>query len=47
MTFLALLELIRQRVARAIQEQPFSEIVVAVRPTEEHQQQLSGSQRGE
>jgi segregation and condensation protein A len=30
-TFLALLELIRQRVARALQEQQFSEIVVALR----------------
>ncbi len=28
-TFLALLELIRQRVARAMQEQPFAEIVIA------------------
>ena len=29
-TFLALLELIRQRVAHAIQERPFSEIVIAI-----------------
>ena len=30
-TFLALLELIRQRVARAIQERPFADIVIALR----------------
>ncbi len=33
-TFLALLELMRQRVARAIQEQPFADILIAVRAQE-------------
>ncbi|MBI4342428.1 MAG: segregation/condensation protein A [Candidatus Omnitrophica bacterium] len=32
-TFLALLELMRQRIARALQERPFSDIVIAVKDT--------------
>jgi segregation and condensation protein A len=41
-TFLALLELIRQRVARAIQERPFADILIALRDTVVAQSSVSG-----